>query len=52
MIIKFAWNATQPSGATRMNAETIHEPMSPKIERVSSAWVWPVREPRYEPNIA
>src|SRR5438477_99052 len=46
--MRFAWNATQPSGATRMNAETIQEPISPKIDRVSSAWVWPVRAPRAE----
>jgi hypothetical protein len=29
-----------------MNKETSHEPEIPKIERVRSACVWPVREPR------
>ena len=37
---------------TNFNPETIHEPPAPKIERVSSACVCPVREPRYEPAIA
>jgi len=31
-----------------MNAETIHDPTSPKIDRVRSACVCPVRAPRYE----
>ena len=32
--------------------QTITEPPLPKTERVSRPYVWPVREPRYEPNIA
>jgi hypothetical protein len=35
-----------------MNSDTITDPPLPKIERVSSEWVCPVREPRYEPNMA
>ncbi|HYZ76595.1 MAG TPA: hypothetical protein VE596_04410 [Gaiellaceae bacterium] len=52
MTSRFAWNATQPSGATRMKAETIQEPTRPKIDRVRSACVWPVRAPRYDPTRA
>ena len=32
-----------------MKSETTIDPPLPKIERVSNACVWPVRDPRYEP---
>jgi len=35
-----------------MKSETSQEPETPKIDRVSSACVWPVREPRYDATSA
>ena len=50
--IRPPWNPTQPNGAIMTNTDTMHEPVTPKIDRVSSECVCPVRDPRYEPKTA